>query len=110
MSTLPIDLQVLFSKASEHSENIARHSNAAQSGYIKDYEKIHRESQEVNNKVNNMEEYAQDFTRINPESRQKKGQQKALKKKEMNKEIKETKEYKRAPIEEGTGKIIDIID
>ncbi len=110
MSVLPIDLQVLFSKASDLSENIARQSNLTQAGLADGYEKIHKQSQDTNEKVNNLEEYSQDFTKINPETGKRSGGQKMRKKKAAQVKPPEVQEYKRAVTEEGTGKYIDIID
>src|SRR5271157_3020518 len=108
MSVLPIDLQVLFSKVPEHSENIARHTNAAQSGQMMSYEKNRVESNETNVKVKNMEQYSADFNKINPESgERKKGEKTGLKEK-RKKSNQEKEPYKPAPKEEGKGNIIDI--
>lgn len=109
MSVLPIDLQVLFSKVPDHAENIARATNAAQSGQVMNLEKIHHESNETNAKVKTMEQYSEDFSKINPESGERKaGQEKERKGAKKGK--KEAQQYKPAAKEEGTGNIIDIID
>lgn len=110
MSVLPIDLQVLFTKANEHSENIARSSNATQSGQIAGNEKLHRESLETNEKVKTLDEYAEDFTKVSAESHQKKDQERGKKKKKEMPEPDPIENFKRAPKEEGTGTIIDIVD
>ncbi len=110
MSVLPVDLQVLFSKASEHSENIARQSNTSQAVFVDGYEKIHQQSNQANETVKNLEQYDQDFTKINPESKKRRGGENGRKKKASPDQQAEAQEYKRAPTEEGTGRIIDIID
>jgi len=111
MSVSPIDLQVLFSKAADLSENIARSSNATQTGQVASYEKIHRESNDINRMVNNVEQYSQEFSKINPEGSNKEKQNMP---REKNKKSALTtpkmEENKKALKEEGTGNIIDILD
>jgi uncharacterized coiled-coil DUF342 family protein len=109
MSVLPVDLQVLFSKASEHSENIARQSNSNHIISVEGYEKIHKQSKETDEKVSNLDEYSQDFTKINPEGKRKEEQARKRKKK-LKENEEDTEDNKRAPMEEGKGGIIDIID
>ncbi len=108
MAVLPIDLQVLFSKSTEHSENIARHSNAAQLGQLNNFEKVHKESIQTNERIKETNEYAQDFTKVNPDAERKSEEYKgsSLKKEHEEKE----KEYKPALKEEGKGNIIDVVE
>ncbi len=110
MSVLPIDLQVNLTKASELSDNLARTVNAAQSGKIMENEKIHRESNETNAKVKNLDEYSEEFNKINPESKESNEQGFSGKKGAKKNTNQEPAVYKPAPKEEGTGTIIDIID
>ncbi|MGC8764878.1 MAG: hypothetical protein ACP5QT_03235 [Brevinematia bacterium] len=108
MAVLPIDLQVLFSKSTEHSENIARHSNAAQLGQLNSFEKIHKESVQINERIKETDEYAQDFTKVNPDAEKKPEQYTSS---SSGKEKKEDgKEYKPALKEDGKGNIIDIVE
>lgn len=108
MSVLPIDLQVLFSKSTEHSENIARHSNAAQMGQMTNFEKVRKESIEVNEKIKETDEYAEDFTKVDPDG---KGYQEQFESHARKKEQEEKPhEYKPALKEEGKGNIIDIVE
>jgi hypothetical protein len=108
MSVLPIDLQVLFSKVPEHSENIARSTNAALTGQLMNNEKNRLDSNEVDAKVQNLEQYSGEFSKINPDSRDgKKGSGRKGKGKK-GEQVKEP--YKPAVKEEGKGNIIDIID
>lgn len=108
MAVLPIDLQVLFSKSTEHSENIARHSNAAQLGQINNFEKVHKESIQTNERIKEADEYAQDFTKVNPDAENPEQQFASTSGRKGKKE--EEKEYKPALKEEGKGNIIDIIE
>ena len=108
MAVLPIDLQVLFSKSSEHSENIARHSNAAQLGQLNNFEKVHKESIKTNERIKEANEYAQDFTKVNPDT-EKKAEEYPSSSSRKEKGEKET-EYKPALKEEGKGNIIDVIE
>jgi hypothetical protein len=108
MSVLPVDLQVLFTKASDVSENIAKNANRAQNLLAEGYEKVHKESKETNEKVAKLDQYAEDFTKVNEEGGGQQSLPEQHKKKEQ--ETAESKEYKRAPKEDGTGRIIDIID
>jgi hypothetical protein len=107
---MPIDLQVLFTKSAEHSDNIARQSNAVQSGYIAGYEKVHHQSVETNETVSKLEQYDNSFTKINPEPEKKKKRQYIPDKKAKNVTEQSSEEYKPAQKEEGTGQIIDIVD
>ena len=109
MPVLPIDLQVLFSKSTEHSENVARHSSAAQLGQMSNFEKIHKESIHAKERIKETDEYAQDFTKVHPDS-EKKHNEYASSKQHEKREEKEEESYKPALKEEGKGNIIDIIE
>ncbi|MCX7820305.1 MAG: hypothetical protein N2258_01350 [Brevinematales bacterium] len=108
MSVLPIDLQVLFSKSTEHSENIARHSNAAQMGQMTNFEKVRKESVEINEKIKETDEYAEDFTKIQPDGEGYKEQAESHSQKREKEE--KPHEYKPALKEEGKGTIIDVVE
>lgn len=110
MSVLPLDLQVLFTKAVEHSENIARNSNRVQNVAMEGYEKIHKQSTEVTERVSNKDEVAEDFTKVSEEGGQGAGAGLEQHKKGASEQSAEPKEYKRAPKEDGTGRIIDIVE
>jgi|GEM_PF-1353514 hypothetical protein len=111
MSVLPIDLQVLFSKVPEHSENIARSTNAALTGQLMNNEKNRLDSNEVDAKVQNLEQYSGEFSKINPDSREGKNRKGQARKDAKGKKGEPEKEpYKPAVKEEGKGNIIDIID
>ncbi len=108
MSVLPIDLQVLFSKSTEHSENIARHSNAAQMGQMSNFEKVRKESIEINEKIKETDQYAEDFTKIQADGE---GNQEQLESHARKREREEKPlEYKPALKEEGKGNIIDVVE
>ncbi len=109
MGVLPIDLQVLFSKSIEHSENIARHSNAAQMGQMSNFEKVRKESVEVNEKVKETDQYAEDFTKVDAEGKNYE-EQKEAKREKREREETLPHEYKPALKEEGKGNIIDVIE
>lgn len=108
VSVLPIDLQVLFSKSTEHSENIARHSNAAQMGQMTNFEKVRKESIEVNEKIKETDQYAEDFTKVDPDGESYQEQAESHERKKEQEE--KNNEYKPAIKEEGKGTIIDIIE
>lgn len=109
MSVLPIDLQVLFSKSTEHQENIARHTNAAQMGQLNNFEKVHKESVQINEKVKGMEEYAEDFTKVHPDKKREASTSMEEERKKREKS-EEKEEYKPTLKEEGKGTIIDITE
>ena len=109
MSVLPLDLQVLFTKATEHSENIAKNANKAQNIVAEGYEKVHKQSQENNEKVTTLDQDAEDCTKVNEEGGGQQQPQEHNKKKESETGP-ESQEYKRAPKEDGTGRIIDIVE
>lgn len=108
MSVLPLDLQVLFTKASDVSENIAKNASKTQNLLAEGYEKVRKESKETDEKVTTLDQYAEDFTKVNEEGGGQQQPQEHNKKKES--ESSESQEYKRAPKEDGTGRIIDIVE
>lgn len=108
MSVLPLDLQVLFTKASDVSENIAKNANKAQNLLAEAYEKVRKESKETDEKVTSVDQYAEDFTKVNEEGGGQQQQPEQNRKK--NPETAEPQEFKRAPKEDGTGRIIDIVE
>jgi len=110
MSVLPIDLQVLFSKVPDHSENIARATNAAQSGQLMSFEKTRQQSIETNATVKNLEQYSGEFNKINPDSGKNKEGGGGIPKGKGKKSRPVNDTYKPAKKEEGKGNFIDIID
>lgn len=108
MSVLPLDLQVLLTKATDVNETIAKNNSRAQNLQTEGYEKVHKESKETNSKVASLDQYAEDFSKVNEEG----GGQQSLPEhnKKKSEETAESKEYKRAPKEDGTGGIIDIVE
>ena len=111
MSTLPIDLQILVTKANERSENVAKQSQFDQNVIQQGVEKAHQASLEADTKVKAMDEYSEDNTKIN-QDQQKKEKQQSKKRTEKDKSVlpQTVENYKPAELEEGTGTIIDIID
>ena len=110
MAVLPIDLQVLFSKSTEHQENVARHSNTVQTGQFTNIEKVHRESIQTNERVQSAEQYAQDFTKVHTDRKGGSQSQANPQKKNKEKEQEHKETYRPAAKEEGKGIIIDIIE
>lgn len=106
MGVLPIDFQVLFSKWGEHSEIVARQQQLAQSGQIQAREQAHQKSVEAPHMVSQLDAYAQDFTKVDPETSSSQSYEQEGKRKE--KEI--VSESHEAMLEEGKGQIIDIVD
>jgi|YNPMSStandDraft_2_1061718.scaffolds.fasta_scaffold00019_19 hypothetical protein len=107
MGALPIDFQVLFSKLSEHSELLARQQQVAQYGQIQAREAAHQKSIEAPRTVSELDAYAQDFTKVDPEASSG-GQYQHENEKRETHPIQEEK--KNPPLEEGKGQIIDIVD
>lgn len=109
MSVMPLDLQVLFTKASDVSENIAKNASKTQNLLAEGYEKVRKESKETDEKVTTLDQYAEDFTKVNEEGGGQQYQPEQNKKKNQEGSA-ETQEFKRAPKEDGTGRIIDIVE
>ncbi|MCX7883290.1 MAG: hypothetical protein N2314_08730 [Brevinematales bacterium] len=107
MGVLPIDFQVLFSKWGEHSEVVARQQHVAQSGQIQAREQAHQKSLEAPHTVSPLDAYAQDFTKVDPE-----GKGTASYEKGEGQHPREEHElsHGEAPLEEGKGQIVDIVD
>lgn len=110
MAVLPIDLQVLFSKSTEHQENVARHSNAVQTGQLTSIEKVHKESIQTNERVQSTEQYAQDFTKVHPDRKGGAQFQTSSQRKNEGKKEEQKETYRPAAKEEGKGIIIDIVE
>ncbi len=108
MGVLPIDFQVLFSKLGEHSESVARQQQVAQSGQIQAREQAHQKSVEINHTVSQLDAYAQDFTKVDPEGSSPQSYEQPEKRQTSARETPQEKHE--APLEEGKGQIIDIID
>lgn len=109
---LPIDIQVMMTKATEHSENLSKVSTAAQMVQAEEVKKIEKESREIDEKVIKMDQYEGSFTRVQKDGRQ--PGQNPNGQEEEEKHEPEGKEsfpgYHPAPREEGTGNQVDIID
>ncbi|URA10224.1 hypothetical protein [Thermospira aquatica] len=108
MGVLPIDFQVLFSKIGEHSELVARQQQVSQSGQIQAREQAHQKSIEINHTVSQLDAYAQDFTKVDPEASSSQSYEQPTKQSSSPQQT--TPEKHEAPLEEGKGQIIDIID
>jgi len=107
MGVLPIDFQVLFSKWGEHSETVARQQQVAQSGQVQAREQAHMKSVEAPRTVSQLDAYAQDFTTVDPE-----GQNPQSYEQSEKHQSQETvgASHGEAPLEEGKGQIVDIVD
>lgn len=106
MSVNPLDLQVLFTKASEYASSLGKQSSVHDAEDFVANDKQTRKSQEAPEEINKTDAYDEEFTNIdknnkgNPyfgSSEKKEGEDKP-------------EEHKRGLTEEGTGLIVDIID
>ena len=106
MSVNPLDLQVLFSKASDYAASLGKQSSVHDA---EDYQanklqtKNSRNAPEV---VNKSDAYDESFTQVSKDSKNPQGNQK----RQFNKKEQESNKHKKAMKEEGTGLIIDILD
>lgn len=107
MGVLPIDFQVLFSKWGEHSETVAKQQQVAQSGQLQAREQAHQKSLEATHTVSQLDAYAQDFTKIDPEGSSSQSYEQGEKREKKEETPIVSHE---APLEEGKGQIIDIVD
>lgn len=104
---MPIDLQVMFTKAQEHNQNLGRTSSVQQAFQSMMQEKALQESREAPEKVNKTDQYEGDFTKVQTGSGNTGGGQGGRSGEETEQK---PGEHKPALKEEGTGLIIDILD
>ncbi|MFN3660244.1 MAG: hypothetical protein ACK4TN_03275, partial [Brevinematales bacterium] len=97
----------LFSKWGEHSETIAKQQQVAQSGQLQAREQAHQKSIEAPHTISQLDAYAQDFTRVDAEGSSSQSYEQG-EKREKKEEV--TSSSHEAPLEEGKGQIIDIVD
>jgi uncharacterized membrane protein YukC len=109
---LPIDLQVLFTKANEHSENIARNINAVEHIRMTGVEKIHQQSVNADTQVEKTEKYSREFTKVNPDLQGSghQNQKEENPEKEKDEASSEPADHRSHLKEDGTGSIIDVVD
>ncbi|MFN4217006.1 MAG: hypothetical protein ACK4HQ_06375 [Brevinematales bacterium] len=107
MGVLPIDFQVLFSKWGEHSETIAKQQQIVQSGQLQAREQAHQKSIEAPHTISQLDAYAQDFTRVDAEGSSSQSYQQGEKREKKEEGASFSHE---APLEDGKGQIIDIVD
>ena len=110
MSIRPIDLQVVLSKATEVSQSLSKSDSNIHAAQMMGNESIHQKSQQVTETVNNLEQKADEFSKINEDQKGEKEKHENEKKKKNGQDDTNKKEYKKAILKEGMGKYIDIVD
>ncbi len=106
MNVNPLDLQVLFSKASEYSASLGKQSSVHDAEDFVANDLQTRQSKETTEEVNKADAYDEEFTNINEQTKGNSSEE------ESDSEKREAKpeENHNGLKEEGTGLIIDIID
>ena len=109
MNVNPIDLQVLFSKASEHAANLGRGDSVKEAAQYVVADQMTKKSVETTEVVHTLNPSEEEGNKIedNPGKKnpgeEKKGRQ-------QDETSGEAPERKRAMLDEKSGKIVDIID
>jgi len=111
MNVNPIDLQVLFSKASEISATLGKTDASHEAmQYVAD-DQLAKNSKITNEVVHNLNPSEEEGNRIEDNRQQKNSKKEAKKRRDSESELdNEGIENKRAMLDGNVGKIIDIID
>lgn len=109
MSVKPLDLQVIFSKASDHAREIAKHNSSHDNAVFNELAKSNEKSINADKTIQKTNENESENNTILHDKESNQGNQ-GQKKHFSHQNPDENSQPKKAMLEEGKGSIIDIID